>query len=59
MTEQEQFQKCNTVINVLKRVAKGADVPLAERINACRNAIEVLCHNPASTFTGAKQPDKQ
>lgn len=56
MTKQERSQKCNAIIDVLKKVAKGIEVPLAERINACENAIEVLCRNPDTN--GPEQPNK-
>ena len=43
MTQKERAEKCNIAIKVLDQVAKGINVPLATKMNACQNAIQALC----------------
>ena len=48
MTTEECSNKCKYVIQVLEKVAKGGAVSLAERVDACTKAIEVLCHQDSN-----------
>ncbi len=43
MTNEESIEKVKLIKAVLEKIIRGEKVDLQERINACQNAIEVLC----------------
>ena len=45
MVKQDRIEKCKSVIGVLEKIIDGVAVTYTERLNACKDAIEVLCRN--------------
>lgn len=49
MIKEDYVEKCKFIMAVLKKIMRGADVPLSERISACEKAIEILCTPDSQT----------
>ena len=49
MIKEDYVEKCKFIMDVLKKIMRGADVPLSERISACEKAIEILCTQDSQT----------
>ena len=42
MTKDEYLIKCESVINIINRIGNGDYVSPIERLNACKDAIEIF-----------------
>lgn len=49
MIKADYAEKCEFIMAVLKKIMKGVDVPLSERLAACEKAIEILCAPDSQT----------
>ena len=54
MNNKEYLDKCATIANVLNKIMNGQPVPLAERMNACGNAIEIFCGDQPNSQDGKR-----
>jgi len=54
MIKTDCAEKCEFIMAVLKKIMKGANVPLSERLAACEKAIEVLCAPAPNTQDESK-----
>jgi hypothetical protein len=57
MNKKEYLKKCATITDVLNKIMNGNPVSMAERMNACGNAIEIFCGDNANSQKNKRKID--
>ena len=57
MNKKEYLEKCAMITGVLNKIMNGQSVPMAERMTACGNAIEIFCGDNVNSQKNKRKID--